>query len=72
LANRKSKCITSGSLYSRVQKVSVLKTALLAVCAILVGRGVLTIMAPPGFFMNLRGAGMFATGGTAAGLILLK
>jgi hypothetical protein len=45
---------------------------LLTVCAILVGVGILTIAVSPGFFMNLLGAGMLATGGTAAGLILSK
>jgi hypothetical protein len=42
---------------------------LLAVCAVLVGFGLLTIAVSPGFFMNLLGAGMMATGGTAAYLI---
>lgn len=45
---------------------------LLAVCVILVGVGILTIAVSPGFFMNLLGAGMLATGGTAAGLVLSK
>jgi hypothetical protein len=42
---------------------------LLAVCAALVCFGVLTIVVSPGFFMNLLGAGMLATGGAAAYLI---
>ncbi len=45
---------------------------LLTACVILVGVGILTIVASPGFFMNLLGAGMLATGGTAAGLILSR
>ena len=45
---------------------------LLAACVILVGVGILTIAVSPGFFMNLLGAGMWATGGTAAALILAK
>jgi len=35
----------------------------------LIGFGILTIAASPGFFMNLLGAGMMATGGAAAYLI---
>jgi hypothetical protein len=38
---------------------------LLAVCVIVVGAGILTGAASPGFFMNLPGASMLATGGTA-------
>lgn len=48
------------------------KIILLATCVMLVGVGILTIVSSPGFFMNLLGAGMLATGGTAAGLILSK
>lgn len=50
----------------------VLNIILLTVCVILVAAGILTIAASPGFFMNLLGAGMLATGGTAAGLILSR
>jgi len=43
---------------------------LLAVCAFLIGFGILTIVISSGFFMNLLGAGMMASGGSAAYLIL--
>jgi hypothetical protein len=43
--------------------------SLLAVCAVLVGFGILTIALSSGFFMNLLGAGTMATGGAAAYLI---
>ena len=43
---------------------------LLAVCAILVGFGILIIAVSAGFFMNLLGAGIMALGGSAAYLIL--
>ena len=49
-----------------------LNIILLKVCVILVGAGILTIAVSPGFFVNLLGAGMLATGGTAAGLILSR
>jgi hypothetical protein len=42
---------------------------LLAARAILVCAGILTIVTTPGFFMDLLGAGMMATGGAAAYLI---
>jgi hypothetical protein len=42
---------------------------LLALCAALVGFGILTIAVSVGFFMNLLGAGIMATGGGAAYLI---
>jgi hypothetical protein len=44
-------------------------TILLAVCGILVGFGLLTIVVSPGFFMSLLGAGIMTTGGAAAYLI---
>jgi hypothetical protein len=43
---------------------------LLAVCAVLVGFGILIIVVSAGFFMNLLGAGIMALGGSAAYLIL--
>ncbi len=43
---------------------------LLAVCAVLIGFGTLTIAVSAGFFMNLLGAGIMALGGSAAYLIL--
>jgi hypothetical protein len=43
---------------------------LLAICAGLIVLGILTIAVAPGFFMNLLGAGIFASGGSAAYLIL--
>ena len=43
---------------------------LLAVCAVLIGFGILTIAVSSGFFMNLLGAGIMASGGAAAYLIL--
>ena len=45
-------------------------TVLLAVCAILIGFGMLVIVASSGFFMNLLGAGTMALGASAAYLIL--
>ncbi len=36
---------------------------LLAVCAVLIGFGILTIAVSSGFFMNLLGAGIMASGG---------
>ncbi len=43
---------------------------LLAVCAVLIGLGTVTIAVSGGFFMNLLGAGIMALGGSAAYLIL--
>ena len=43
---------------------------LLAVCAVLVGFGILIIVVSAGFFMNLMGAAVTALGGSAAYLIL--
>jgi hypothetical protein len=43
---------------------------LLAVCAMLVCFGLVVIAISAGLFMNLLGAGIFATGGSAAYLIL--
>jgi len=43
---------------------------LLAVCAVLIGFGTLTIAVSAGLFMNLLGAGIMALGGSAAYLIL--
>jgi hypothetical protein len=43
---------------------------LLAVCAVLVGFGMLIIGLSSGFFMNLLGAGIVASGGSAGYLIL--
>jgi hypothetical protein len=43
---------------------------LLAVCAVLVGFGMLIIVVSAGFFMNLLGAAVMALGGSAAYLIL--
>ena len=45
-------------------------TVLLAVCAILIGFGILVIVVSSGFFMNLLGAGAMALGASAAYLIL--
>lgn len=44
--------------------------SLLAACAALICLGGLTIAVSSGFFLNLLGAGMLATGGTAAYLIV--
>jgi hypothetical protein len=46
--------------------------ALLAICAVLVCFGIFTIAVSPGFFMQLLGAGMVATGGAAAYLISVQ
>jgi hypothetical protein len=43
--------------------------ALFSIGAVLFGFGILTIAVSEGFFMHLLGAGMMATGGTAAYLI---
>jgi hypothetical protein len=43
---------------------------LLAICAVLIGFGILIIAVSSGFFMNLLGAGITASGGSAAYLIL--
>jgi hypothetical protein len=45
-------------------------TVLLAVCAVLIGFGILIIAVSSGFFMSLLGAGTMASGGSAAYLIL--
>jgi hypothetical protein len=49
---------------------SMTNTVLLAVCAVLIGFGILIITASSGFFMNLLGAGTMASGEPAAYLIL--
>ena len=43
---------------------------LLAICTVLVGFGILIIAVSSGFFMNLLGAGIMASGGSAAYLNL--
>jgi hypothetical protein len=43
---------------------------LLAVCAVLVGLGIVVSAVSAGFFMNLLGAGIMGSGGAAAYLIL--
>jgi hypothetical protein len=45
-------------------------TVLLAVCAVLIGFGILVVAVSSGFFMNLLGAGTMASGGSVAYLIL--
>ena len=43
---------------------------LLAICAVLIGFGIVIIAVSSGFFMSLLGAGTMASGGSAAYLIL--
>jgi hypothetical protein len=45
-------------------------TVLLAVCAVLIGFGILIIAVSSGFFMKLLGAGTIASSGSAAYLTL--
>jgi hypothetical protein len=47
-----------------------IKKILLAVCVVLVGFGIFTIVVSSGFFMNLLGACVAALGGSAAYLLL--
>ena len=54
------------------RKIPVMKTVLLAVCAVLIGFGILIIAVSSGFFINLLGAGTMASGGSAAYLILSR
>jgi hypothetical protein len=46
--------------------------ALLAICTFLVGFGIFTIAVSPGFFTELLGACIMATGGAAAYLISVE
>jgi hypothetical protein len=43
---------------------------LLAICAVLIGFGIVIIAVSSGFFMSLLGAGTMASGGSAAYLII--
>jgi hypothetical protein len=68
LENRPLRCLHSSR---NARKIPVLTdTVLLAVCAVLIGFGILVIAVSSGFFMNLLGAGTMASGGSAAYLIL--
>ena len=60
--------IPSWSMASPKRRLT--NAVLLAVCAVLIGFGILIIAVSSGFFMNLLGAGTMASGGSAAYLIL--
>jgi len=60
--------IPSWSMASPKRRLT--NAVLLAICAVLIGFGILIITVSSGFFMNLLGAGTMASGGSAAYLIL--